>query len=351
MSESLNEVILSTQPTFQKMDKANGYLLNFEQECMFARQQITKNQYSIDTAAKNSLSLKNAICNVAAIGISLNPAQAHAYLVPRDGQICLDVSYRGLVKLATDCGAIQWAKTELVYENDTFVWNGPNKAPDHKADPFSDRGDVKGGYCIARLPDGTDMIETMSRKEMDQIQETSKAKNGPWKHWPDEMRKKSVTKRASKSWPQTGDRKRIDTAIDVMNHHEGLVEEEKAEPTYTEAQENEYMRCVYDKDFFNLAGLITQLSADDQVALNNRCVPDAPRGQKQKAAKAFKEALEEGRMTLEAKTKEIHDLIEGGDDSAVWEIIECCSEFTREHILSKLDDRHVAAVNEIMEAA
>ena len=96
-------------------DGQNNFGLVFKSECLFAKQQITKESFTLDTAVNNPASLRSAILNVAAIGISLNPSLAHAYLVPRDGAICLDISYRGLVKLATDAGAIEWAKAVLVY--------------------------------------------------------------------------------------------------------------------------------------------------------------------------------------------------------------------------------------------
>ena len=348
MSETLNELILSVQPTFQALDGANGGLLDFKQECMFARQQILKQDYTTGIAGKNPISLKNAICNVAAIGISLNPALAHAYLVPRDGGICLDISYRGLVKLATDTGAILWAKSELVYANDTFVWNGPNTAPTHTADPFAtDRGDVTGGYCLAKLPDGDIMVDTMNREKMDKIQATSAAKNGPWATWPDEMRLKSVTKQASKSWPQTDNRERIDRAVAVLNEHEGLVEDKPTEILYSDAQRDEYQRCVDESDFMDLAGLIYSLDNDSQLQLKALSVPEAPKGKKTEAKKEFSQALENGRMTLEAQIDTIQELLESGDDAGVLEIVEDCSEWTLQHVLSKLSDAHVSAVNEM----
>lgn len=208
--------------------KQNQFNLKFESECLFARQQITKNDFTIKTVANNPMSLRNAILNVAAIGISLNPASAHAYLVPRDGSICLDISWRGLVKLATDSGAIEWAKAELVYENDTFSYRGPVTPPLHETDPFDSAhtfDTIKGAYCIAKLSSGDYMIEAMKKDDILKIRNTSKAGNGPWKTWPEEMAKKSVVKRASKSWPQSNGRERLDNAIDVLNAHEGLVDD------------------------------------------------------------------------------------------------------------------------------
>lgn len=210
--------------------KQNNYDLTFETECLFAKQQIMKNDYTLKTAENNTGSLRNAILNIAAIGISLNPALAHAYLVPRDGMICLDISYRGLVKLATDAGAIEWAKAVLVYEGDEFRWCGPSKEPVHEADVFNESRinaadpleKLKGGYCIAKLKDGV-MVDIMTAGEVLEVKNSSKAQNGPWKgKWAGEMAKKTLVKRAYKSWPQSGGRERLDEAINILNQHEGL---------------------------------------------------------------------------------------------------------------------------------
>lgn len=214
--------------------KQNSYGLTFATECLFAKQQLLKNDYTLKTAENNTQSLRNAILNVAAIGVSLNPATAHAYLVPRDGQICLDISYKGLVKLATDSGAIEWAKPILVYDGDTFEYLGPCTPPNHVADVFGDRGKPVGGYCIARLKNDY-MVDVMPWSEIEQVRNTSKAKNGPWKTWPLEMAKKTLVKRASKSWPQSSGRDRLDQAVSVLNEHEGLAVEARSTSEYMQA--------------------------------------------------------------------------------------------------------------------
>ena len=58
--------------------------LNFEVEAGFAVQQLESNDYLLSVAMNNRQSVINAVTNVAAIGISLNPARKQAYLVPRD---------------------------------------------------------------------------------------------------------------------------------------------------------------------------------------------------------------------------------------------------------------------------
>ena len=94
---------------------AVGSLVNFEKEQIFAIQALMKTDYAMQVANNNPGSVKLAMANVASIGLTLNPANAYAYLVPRDGAIVLDISYKGLIKVATDAGSILWAKADLVY--------------------------------------------------------------------------------------------------------------------------------------------------------------------------------------------------------------------------------------------
>src|SRR5690606_33352025 len=118
----------------------------------------------------------NAINNVAAIGISLNPARKQAYLVPRDNKVCLDISYIGLVDLATQSGSIAWAKAELVFEQDEFELGAPGCAPRHKFNPFAkDRGDCIGAYVVAKTPAGDFLTDAMSIDEINAIRDRSAA--------------------------------------------------------------------------------------------------------------------------------------------------------------------------------
>lgn len=242
MSNQVMQIIAAQEEQFLTLNRANNELLSYEKECTFARQQLEKNDFSMKTAGSNQKSLQAAILNVAAIGISLNPAKQHAYLVPRKGAICLDISFQGLRKIATDSGAILWAKVELVYENDTFKWTGPVGAPVHEADPFSnDRGQLIGGYCLAKLPSGEYMTETMKVEEINKVRDTSKAsKDGPWVNWYDEMAKKTILKRAFKQWPQTASnntgRERLEAVILASHDAEGLDDQSTTKPQQAERQ-------------------------------------------------------------------------------------------------------------------
>lgn len=204
--------------------------LNFEREAEFAIQTIAASDYSTKLALNNRQSVVNAVTNIAAIGISLNPAKKQAYLVPRDGKICLDISYIGLMDLAMNTGAIRWAQAELVYSGDNFALNGFDKPPTHSFNPFAkDRGDVIGVYVVVKTADGDYLTETMSMDEVNAIRDRSsawkayveKGKSCPWVTDPGEMAKKTCVKRAYKFWPKTD---RLEEAIHYLNTegNEGL---------------------------------------------------------------------------------------------------------------------------------
>lgn len=212
----------------QRFNAVNAFKLNFKREASFALQLLGNNSFLLSVASENPSSLENAISNLAAIGISLNPATKEAYLVPRNRSVCLDISAIGLIKLATDSGSIEWAQAKLFHKNDKFTDNGVGKEPTHIFEAFGDRGPVLGVYAVAKTKSGDFLTETMSIKECHDIRDRSeawksfkagKAKSCPWATDEGEMMKKTVIKKASKYWPKS---ERLDTAVQVLNEHEGI---------------------------------------------------------------------------------------------------------------------------------
>ncbi|MHB9331890.1 recombinase RecT [Phytobacter ursingii] len=220
MSFDIIQFVKQQEPLF--VGAATGQEVTWAKESQFAIQLFQKNDYLAKTAISNPTSAQNAIINVAAIGITLNPASKLAYLVPRDGMVCLDISYMGLLHLAQSTGSIKWGQCKLVYSNDTYESNGLDSAPTHKYNAFGERGEVVGGYCTVKTPDGDYLTEEMSLAEIKATEATSKAKNGPWKNFWEEMARKTIVKRASKYWPRA---ERLDNAIHVLNEDEGVFQE------------------------------------------------------------------------------------------------------------------------------
>lgn len=218
MSTDIISFVKEQKPLFLESNTTN---IAFEKESQFAIQALNSNQILYKTAQNNVASLQSAIINIAAIGISLNPANAYAYLVPRDNKVCLDISYKGLLHIAISTGSIKWGQCKLVNRNDSYKSQGLDKPPFHEYNPFSDRGDVVGGYCTVKTADGDYLTEEMSLEEINKIQSLSKSagsKFSPWNtHW-GEMARKTIVKRASKYWPKV---ERLNAAINYLNEDAG----------------------------------------------------------------------------------------------------------------------------------
>lgn len=224
--QTITDDIYGTRETFTAVLTDSS--MNFEREAGYAVQVLSASSYAISLAIKNRQSVVNAITNVAAIGISLNPAKKQAYLVPRDNKICLDISYMGLMDLAMLTGSILWAQSELVYANDQFMLNGYDKPPTHGYSPFgTDRGELVGVYVVVKTADGDYLTCTMTIDEVNEIRATSTAwkaylkdpsKTCPWVTYPGEMIKKTCVKRAYKYWPKTD---RLEQAIHHLNTESG----------------------------------------------------------------------------------------------------------------------------------
>lgn len=190
---------------------------NFRREAGFALQALQANSYLEQIARSNLPSLRAAVVNVAAVSLSLNPVLAQAYLVPRKGQVCLDIGAQGFVELALRSGHVKAVHYGLVYERDTFVAPSPGKMATHTYDPFANRGEVRGGYAQIVLADGTPgpffamtAAEIEKRKQSSESWKrhhvggrTGKSSSCTWCDWPEEMARKTILRAARRSWPQT----------------------------------------------------------------------------------------------------------------------------------------------------
>lgn len=214
---TIEQYVYGAETNFQNMlvDRS----LNFEREAGFAIQVLTASDYIMNLAVKDRQSVVNAVTNIAAIGISLNPAKKQAYLVPRKGKVCLDISYMGLIDLAIQSGSIMWAQAELVHASDAFTLNGFDRPPTHSFNPFSkERGEVVGAYVVVKTHSGDYLTACMSVDDINAIKNRSESvkagKSSPWDTDYGEMAKKTVVKRAYKYWPKSD---RLDQAIHHLN--------------------------------------------------------------------------------------------------------------------------------------
>ncbi|MDF7297465.1 recombinase RecT [Proteus mirabilis] len=201
----------------------------FKRESEFAMQIFANNDYLANVAVNNLVSVRSAIMNVSAIGISLNPAQKLAYLVPRDKKVCLDISYMGLMHIAQQSQAIKWCQSSIVRQNDNFQLTSIDTAPRHEYNAFAtqkQRGEIVGAYTVVKTEDGDYLTHTMAIADIYAIRDRSSAwkawiakrKSCPWVTDEEQMILKTVVKQAAKYWPR---RERLDKAIDYVNTDAG----------------------------------------------------------------------------------------------------------------------------------
>lgn len=211
--DNAKSLISRAQPSFMKIIAATNSRMNFAQEGLYAYHAMMSNQTLYDTAAGNEVSFILAMQQIASSGLSLNPSLGLAYLVPRQGKVIADISYRGLMKIATDSRAVDLVVAEAVYAGDRFIYNGPTAEPDHVFDPFlakADRGIFRGVYVKAYLPSGRLVVDPLSAEDVYAARQLSRAfqhsdpnKRGPWATHFESMAIKTGIKSASKYWPKT----------------------------------------------------------------------------------------------------------------------------------------------------
>lgn len=340
MSENPIAVVL--QKAADKFNAIAPSYMQYEAEKGFAIQLLKNNSFLEKAAYDAPDSLQHAITNVAAIGLSLNPAEKLAYLIPRhvkvkDGdadrwvtKIFLEPSYMGLIRLATDSGSIEWAQAVCVYENDTFVDNGPGLRPDHKSNPFGKkeaRGEFVGVYCIAKTKGGDYLTTLMPVDEVHSIRDRSeswkKYKTGPWLTDFNEQAKKSVIRRAFKTWPRTDERRMamLANAIDLSNQNEGFepILSAPALGQYTGDQKAYFDQLIQSSDSLGMFTFRHGLN-DEAVFIN--LYHSFEKGQKGKYQRIVDELISSGQSRFMDIFNALSDACASGDDSSAWEVME-----------------------------
>ena len=194
-------------------DVVDGMKLDFEQriaavspvqyapEAHFALQQLASNAYLLGVAQNNPDSLRAALLNVAATGLSLNPVKKQAYLIPRNKAVVLDISYMGMLHVAQMSGAIEWGQARIVRAGHMFRLTGINQAPIHEYNPFENddaAGAIVGAYAVVKLPSGDFLTHCLNMDALLRIRSRSESfksgKNSPWLTDPEPMMKKSAVR-------------------------------------------------------------------------------------------------------------------------------------------------------------
>jgi recombination protein RecT len=152
-------------------------------------------------------SIYGALILSAQIGLEPSGIRGEAYLVPFKGKCTLIPGWRGLVKLALRSKAVTSLYSHVVYERDKFkVWLGSDVRIEHEPCLDSDRGDIVAAYAVAKLENGAQDVEVMTRDELEHIKAQAASnrggKDGPaYAEWADQMFRKAPIRRLAKRLP------------------------------------------------------------------------------------------------------------------------------------------------------
>jgi recombination protein RecT len=148
--------------------------------------------------------LLSAIFIAGRLGLEPDGVLGSAYLVPFGDECQLIVGYRGLIDLATRSGKVVSIVSRVVHAKDRFtVKLGTDDSIVHRPTEDEDPGPMTHVYAFAKLADGSRQFEVMSRRQVDGIKARSRSKGGPWTTDYEEMARKTVIRRLSKSLPMS----------------------------------------------------------------------------------------------------------------------------------------------------
>ena len=227
---------------FEETLKSEGSSLQFNSEKVFFAQKLIQSDYLCKLCGSNPEALKNAFLQVAATGLSLDPTQKLAWIIPQKGSPVYDISYRGMIRAAVDSNIISDAVVDLVFETDTFKSNGLRSSPTHEYDPFcskgalimnpsdtgqtGERGAFRGAYVDYRLPDGSTLVHFVTKDEIEALRMMSKSwssvderAKSPWSTFPWAMVRKSIVRSGNNILPIRSNK--VDRLVHILDQNEG----------------------------------------------------------------------------------------------------------------------------------
>jgi recombination protein RecT len=223
------QLVNKAQPRFNSIVADTAGSLLFKTEAVYAMHAMLNNEFLAKTAFNNPVSLDLALAQIAACGLTLDPAMQLAYLVPRDGKVLADISYRGLIDIAIRSRAVNLVTVKAVYANDIFRFRGDHAQPEHVYDPFmpvEDRGELRGTYSVAHLAIGMLLVTPVRAEDIYAARSLSMAwargktgSKGPWESHFEAMALKTCVKITRKYWPMSSPV--LEQAIAYLNEDGG----------------------------------------------------------------------------------------------------------------------------------
>ena len=132
-------------------------------------------------------SFATALMECARLGLEPGGAKGLVYLIPRGGNVTVQIGYKGLIELAMRSGKIARLNARVFYkeEIDAGLFKATHEPPSilHDMAIGIDTTTVAGSYAVAELTDGrfVQMILTKSDLDKRRARAMGGGKSGPWK--------------------------------------------------------------------------------------------------------------------------------------------------------------------------
>lgn len=362
MSDSKQSIAEVIEIAGERFNQIAPKAMNYEAEKGFAIQLLKNSPYLMKVAVGSPQSLQQAITNVAAIGLSLNPAEKLAYLIPRnlkvgdnkwENRIFLEPSYMGLIRLATNSGSIKWIQAACVYKEDSYIDNGLGSKPDHTFSPFAtleERGDFVGVYAVAKTKDGDYLSATMNAERVYEIRGRSesykKHQKGTWVDDFVEMSKKAAIRLLFKTLPRTDENARFAAAVDISNLNEGFepIVNNPDVSEFTADQKNHLDYLIEKNDALGM--IVFQKTLD--VSIYTGLYHSFEKGTKGKYQKIIDTLAKDGLAKAQTIADQLLAYVEEDDNDGVLEIISELNDGEVDYVLSITPSEIASAVRKMM---
>jgi recombination protein RecT len=147
-----------------------------------------------DVLTASPASIIRAVIQATQEGIAITGQPGGAYLVNFGGEAQLLRDYRALTRMAVRSGAARKIEAHVVRDGDTFSYHlGTDPRIEHTP-LIGNNADIHTVYAVATLPDGSTLVEVMTKAQVEHVRAKSRAAQGkPWREdWPQMARKTAI---------------------------------------------------------------------------------------------------------------------------------------------------------------
>lgn len=166
-------------------------------------------------------SLLSCLMQSAQLGLEPGGPLQHAHLIPFGSECTFIIGYQGLAELVYRAGKVKRLEAAVIYSNDYYkITMGTEPKIEHEELLVGSRGEPIAAYAVATLLDGTPIFEVMREDEIQSVKSKSRSAaspSSPWAQFPDEMRKKVVSRRLIKRLQKSVEDKALVHALEVDN--------------------------------------------------------------------------------------------------------------------------------------